>query len=77
VRCLAQGLLIILVAVLGLGQMLSGCGQKGDLYLPEKAKPTAAAAPSASPRAGEPIAADGRTAEIPAPASSAAEEERP
>jgi len=34
-RCWAQYALWLAVAVLGTGQMLSACGQKGDLYLPE------------------------------------------
>lgn len=37
-RCWPRCLLWTLVALLGLGNMLSACGQKGDLYLPEKQK---------------------------------------
>lgn len=33
--CWANWLFLALVAVLGLGAMLAGCGQKGPLYLPE------------------------------------------
>lgn len=33
--CWAQYVLWFVIAVLGTGAMLSGCGQKGDLYLPE------------------------------------------
>jgi predicted small lipoprotein YifL len=35
-RCWARSLLFAVVAVLGIGQMIAACGQKGDLYLPEK-----------------------------------------
>lgn len=34
-RCWARYLLWLVIAVLGIGNMLSACGQKGDLYLPE------------------------------------------
>lgn len=34
--CWAQYLLWFVIAVLGTGAMLSGCGQKGDLYLPDQ-----------------------------------------
>jgi predicted small lipoprotein YifL len=33
--CWAQYLLWLVIAVLGVGAAVSGCGQKGDLYLPE------------------------------------------
>ena len=33
--CWAQYLLWLVIAVLGVGAMLTGCGQKGDLYLPD------------------------------------------
>ena len=36
--CCSRYLFILLVAVLGIGNMITGCGQKGDLYLPEKGK---------------------------------------
>jgi predicted small lipoprotein YifL len=42
--CWARHLLLAVVAVLGVGQMIAACGQKGDLYLPEP-KPAAAPAP--------------------------------
>ncbi len=32
--CWARYLFIGVVAVLGIGQMVAACGQKGDLYLP-------------------------------------------
>ncbi len=34
-HCWARYLLWLVVAVLGIGNMLSACGHKGDLYLPE------------------------------------------
>lgn len=38
--CWAQIVFIMVVAVLGLGSILSACGQKGPLYLPDHtAKP--------------------------------------
>ncbi|MDE2090083.1 MAG: lipoprotein [Gammaproteobacteria bacterium] len=32
-------ILWIVLALFGLGGLLSGCGQKGDLYLPQKNPP--------------------------------------
>jgi predicted small lipoprotein YifL len=40
--CWAQTLFIILVICLGVGNMLTACGQKGALYLPETQSATAA-----------------------------------
>jgi predicted small lipoprotein YifL len=37
--CWARYLFILVVAVLGIGNLLSACGQKGDLYLPDKSQP--------------------------------------
>lgn len=34
-RCWANVLLLAVIAILGVGAMLAGCGQKGPLYLPE------------------------------------------
>jgi len=34
--CWAQYLLWLVIAVLGAGSMLSACGRKGDLYLPDQ-----------------------------------------
>lgn len=34
--CWAQYLLWLVIAVLGTASLLSSCGQKGDLYLPDK-----------------------------------------
>ncbi|HKK06949.1 MAG TPA: lipoprotein [Gammaproteobacteria bacterium] len=39
--CWAQILFIVVIAVLGLGSMLSACGQKGPLYLPGHASHSA------------------------------------
>ncbi len=38
--CWAQSLFIAIVIILGSGQMLSACGQKGPLYLPDDASKT-------------------------------------
>ena len=37
--CWANTVFIIMIITLGILSALSGCGQKGDLYLPEKDKP--------------------------------------
>ncbi len=37
-RCWAQYLLWAAIAILGTGSLLSACGQKGPLYLPDKAE---------------------------------------
>ena len=34
-HCWPRYLFILLIAVLGIGNMLTACGQKGPLYLPE------------------------------------------
>ena len=34
-HCYARYIFIAMIAVLGLGNILTGCGSKGDLYLPE------------------------------------------
>lgn len=33
--CIPQAVMILLVIFLGISSMLSGCGQKGALYLPQ------------------------------------------
>ena len=38
-RCWANYLLWLVIAVLGVGNMLTACGQSGDLYLPETTEP--------------------------------------
>ena len=35
-RCWAQYLLWAVIAIFGAGSMLSACGQKGNLYMPDK-----------------------------------------
>ena len=35
-HCWARYLFIAVVSVLGIGNMITACGQKGDLYLPER-----------------------------------------
>lgn len=35
-HCWPRYLLWLVIAVLGTGSMLSACGQKGDLYLPDE-----------------------------------------
>ncbi len=37
-RCWAQYLLWAVITILGTGSLLSACGQKGPLYLPDKAE---------------------------------------
>ena len=34
--CWPQATMILLVAILGIGSMLSGCGKKGPLYIPSE-----------------------------------------
>lgn len=34
--CWASGLLYLVIAALGAGALLSGCGQDGRLYLPDR-----------------------------------------
>jgi len=58
-HCWAQYLFIALVAVLGIGGAVTACGQKGDLYLPERSGEEAVPqAPSAAVPAA-PLPADG------------------
>lgn len=38
--CWPQILFLLLVIVLGIGSMLSGCGKKGPLYLPHEPEST-------------------------------------
>jgi predicted small lipoprotein YifL len=38
--CWPQILFLLLVIVLGIGSMLSGCGKKGPLYLPDEPEST-------------------------------------
>ncbi len=48
-HCYSRYLFIILVAILGLGNMLSGCGSKGDLYLPDSSQSTQTGQPVVKP----------------------------
>ena len=34
--CWPQATMILLVVILGIGSMLSGCGKKGPLYIPNE-----------------------------------------
>ncbi len=45
--CWARSVLYLVIAVLALGQMMSACGQKGPLYLPDAASEMA---PASAPR---------------------------
>jgi predicted small lipoprotein YifL len=53
-HCWARYLFLAVVAALAIGQLLAGCGQKGNLFLPRAdakstaAKPAKAVAPAAS-----------------------------
>jgi len=38
--CWPQATMILLVVILGTASMLSGCGQKGPLYIPKEAGKT-------------------------------------
>lgn len=35
--CWPQATMILVVVILGIGSMLSGCGKKGPLYVPNQA----------------------------------------
>ncbi|WP_135568200.1 LPS translocon maturation chaperone LptM [Solemya elarraichensis gill symbiont] len=48
-HCYSRYLFIILIAILGIGNMLSGCGSKGDLYLPESSQPAQTSQPVVKP----------------------------
>jgi predicted small lipoprotein YifL len=72
--CWARYAFLALVAVLGVGEMIAACGQKGSLYLPkpepakaqpEVAKPAQTASRPAGAASGQPTRADG----VAAPAS--------
>jgi predicted small lipoprotein YifL len=47
-HCWARSLLYLVIAILALGQMMSACGQKGPLYLPDAQTEAASPAPDAS-----------------------------
>ena len=48
--CWGRQLFIVIVIILGIGQMMAACGQKGPLYLPDDQ--------AARPAAGKPAARD-------------------
>ncbi|KAA6186560.1 hypothetical protein F2Q65_04070 [Thiohalocapsa marina] len=50
-HCWARTLFYSIVAVLAIGQMVVACGQKGDLYLPER--PPATQADASQSRTGQ------------------------
>ena len=50
-HCWARYLFIAVVSVLGIGQMIAACGQKGDLYLPEPKSSKQAVAEAKAPPA--------------------------
>lgn len=71
-HCWARYLFIAVVFVLGIGQMIAACGQKGDLYLPDPEKETretkaTTAETGGTPQAqtGEQPTGDEKTADIP------------
>lgn len=48
-RCYARYLFLLVVAVLGFGQMLAACGQKGPLYHPGETQDQAPAPETEQP----------------------------
>lgn len=46
--CWMRYLFVAVVTILGVGSIISACGQKGDLYLPESKPPARTTAESAS-----------------------------
>jgi predicted small lipoprotein YifL len=69
--CWARHAFLALVAVLGVGEMITACGQKGSLYLPKPepakaqpkgAKPTQTASPPAGANTAQPTGTDGGAA---------------
>lgn len=53
-HCWARYLLYLVIAVLALGQMVTACGQKGDLYLPEEPAESVPSSPPPPPPTPEP-----------------------
>ena len=66
--CWARYVFLALVAVLGVGEIIVACGQKGSLYLPKpepakvQAKGAKPAGPPAGAPSGQPTGADGGAA---------------
>ena len=48
-HCWARYLFVAIVSLLGIGQMITACGQKGDLYLPQPEDAKDARAPDPAP----------------------------
>jgi predicted small lipoprotein YifL len=70
-HCWARYLFIAIVSALGIGRMISACGQKGDLYLPEREQ---AVSPKTMKEAeAEPQVGTGAAAEAKVGASTASE----
>ena len=68
--CWGRQLFIVIVIILGTGQMMAACGQKGPLYLPDDQDARPAAAKAATKDKGEAEPAATPTAappEIPGP----------
>ena len=49
-HCYARYLFIGIIAVLGFGNMLTGCGSKGELYMPENSPSATDRQPIIEPR---------------------------
>lgn len=54
------------ILILGISSMLSGCGKKGPLYLPEKATPATTQKPPADAQAASPEQAEANSTAPPA-----------
>lgn len=55
--CWGRQLFILIVIILGIGQMMAACGQKGPLYLPDDQAARPAAAKGATKDKGEAVPA--------------------
>ena len=56
--CWSQLTFAAVILILGISSMLSGCGKKGPLYLPEKATPAATQKPPSEVQAAKPEQAE-------------------
>jgi predicted small lipoprotein YifL len=65
VHCWARYVFIGVVAVLGTGQMIAACGQKGDLYLPEEEQEEEAQPAPAPAAPGQGTEPDAEAADVP------------
>jgi predicted small lipoprotein YifL len=70
-HCWARYLLIVVVFLLGFGQLIAACGQKGDLYLPE---PEEKAEEKEAPNAKTDDASANRAGAKPEPVGAGAED---